>query len=77
MTKYNLEEFQAWLAEKPERRKKLNWENNYCHFKTNEIFTEFIEKGFDGSAWIPYHQVVLEWKAEVDQRERERAGGKQ
>ncbi|RHZ36721.1 hypothetical protein [endosymbiont GvMRE of Glomus versiforme] len=86
MTKYKLEEFKTWLEEKPERKENLdnqptevmsncrNWETvlkilalspqNFEKFLVNKFATH--------KDYIPFWQVTLKWKQEVDQRERER-----
>jgi len=72
MTNYNLEEFKAWLEEKPERQDGLIWTSVFPLIK--DQFDDFVEAkdSFATEYWKCTQIVVQKWKAQVDQRERER-----
>ena len=79
MTNYNLEDFKAWLEEDETRKEGLTerWESGIFKFTSPSYFQGFIE-GHRGTAsyFQPYRRIVLKWKAQVDQRERERERAK-
>jgi len=86
MTKYNLNEFKAWLEEKPENTGQRTLEEWKRH--TEDTFLVNQEKAFDyfvegkdyenrsrcqfasNSAWKPYHKVVQKWLAEREREQR-------
>jgi len=89
MTKYNLNEFKEWLETKEKSELFHEYYETVPNFweallEAKDIYhqgflfkfsnPEFIET----NKWSPYREAILEWKAQVDQQEREREsrGGK-
>jgi len=83
MTKYNLEEFKAWLEADPTRKENLpeNAEGDSASWNRVFMLMRITEGNFDRflinrfatrEEYNPYRQVALKWAAEVDTRERER-----
>jgi len=77
---YNLAEFKEWLEANPELKGGLQW----TKLTTDNHLKGLIEApeewvggyNFRAEFWQPYQAVALKWKAEIDQRERERERGK-
>ena len=71
----NLEEFKAWLEEKPERKENLpNWSFYFIEKPWKTITADDFEaacqkNSYEPRAFQPYRKVALKWVAE---RERER-----
>ena len=82
---YNLAEFKAWLEENPSKKENLPSWKSVLNKGTGNYFECFLEMKDYNLTWqfsqlqkgeykgfLKYHQVALKWKAEVDERERER-----
>jgi len=75
MTNYHLLDFEAWLEEQESRRENISpqeWNKLFLQLKTVPAGGEkFLAGDFPvlpvpPRDWQPYHQVVLNWKKEVD-----------
>ena len=81
---YSLEEFKAWLEEKPERKENFsNWDAVYKwikeHFLDKSLsITDYAEEQIRcGSSQINQARIVQQWLTERErERERESRGGK-
>jgi len=77
---YKLEEFKEWLKHKPDYKKLWEDEFSLNRFASDDdthlekLIKKEEYKGllFRGNYWDPHRKTVLEWMAEVDNRERER-----
>ena len=77
MTRYQLEEFKQWLEAEPERKektKKIKWSFVFKEYRGEPACWEKTLRGEKGLLFN-YYELIQEWKAEVDQRERERERG--
>lgn len=78
MTKHELAEFKTWLEEKPERKEGLTgWD--YIPVVWEKIITGQTNHSLlKQPSWNNQQKlsIVQQWMTEVDQAERERAGGK-